>query len=103
MRAVKRSMALAGLVLLFTAGPAHGQSARKPISSPEPTFPDLAKKMHLTGVVKVTLTIAPDGRVKNIEFHGGHPVLIEAVQRALKQWKYAPTGSESTVLLEFKF
>jgi len=96
-------MAVAGLVLFFTVGPAHGQSARKPISSPEPVFPDLAKKMHLSGVVKVTVTIGPDGQIKNMEFQGGHPVLIDAVQTALKQWKYPPAGSESKVMLEFKF
>jgi TonB family protein len=103
MRAVQRSIAIAGLMLLFTGGTILGQSARKVLSNPEPVYPELAKKMHLTGIVKVTVVIGPDGRIKNAEFQGGHPVLIDAVQTALKQWKYAPGDSESKALLEFKF
>lgn len=103
MRAVQRSLVLAGLMLIFTGGTVNGQSARKPINNPEPVFPELARRMHLTGVVKVTLLVGADGQVKSMEFQGGHPVLIDAVQTALKQWKYAPASSESKVLLEFKF
>jgi len=103
MRAVQRSMAIAGLMLIFTGGTVCGQSARKAISNPEPVYPELARRMHLSGVVKVTVLIGADGQIKNMEFQGGHPVLIDAVQTALKQWKYAPASSESKVLLEFKF
>jgi TonB family protein len=90
-------------MLLFTGGPVLGQSARKVISNPEPVYPELAKKMHLTGVVKVSVVIGPEGQIKSMEFQGGHPVLIDAVQAALKQWKFAPASSESKALLEFRF
>jgi len=103
MRAVQRSMAIASLMLIFTGGAAFGQSARRVVTNPEPVYPELAKKMHLTGVVKVMVLIAPEGQIKSMEFQGGHPVLIDAVQSALKQWRYAPASSETKALLEFKF
>jgi len=103
MRAVLRIMLIAGLLGVVSGAPIHGQSTRRALSSPTPIYPELAKKMHLTGVVKVTLTVGADGQIKNAEFQGGHPVLIEAVQLALKNWKYAPASSESRILVEFKF
>ena len=103
MRTTVRRMLIAGLLLALTGAAVHGQATRKVLSSPTPIYPDLAKKMHLTGVVKVTLAVGTDGQIKNAEFQGGHPVLIEAVQMALKNWKYAPASSESKILVEFKF
>jgi outer membrane biosynthesis protein TonB len=103
MRAAQRIMAIAGLALMLIGMPVCAQSARKVISNPEPVYPELAKKMHLTGVVKVVVVIGPEGQIKTMDFQGGHPLLIESVQTALKQWKYAPASSESKILLEFKF
>jgi outer membrane biosynthesis protein TonB len=59
--------------------------------------------MHLSGTVKATLLIGADGLVKDVQIHGGHPLLIDAVQSAVKKWKYAPAGSETTAELEFNF
>jgi TonB family protein len=103
MRAVQRSIAIASLMLIFSGVTVFGQSGRKVVNNPEPVYPELAKRMHLTGVVKVLVTIGPEGQIKNMEFQGGHPVLIDAVQTALKQWKFAPASSESKAVLEFKF
>ena len=57
----------------------------------------------MTGTLKVQVTIAPDGKVKDVKVVGGHPLLVDAVQETLKSWKYAPASSESTALLEFNF
>jgi TonB family protein len=100
---VVRNAALAGLLLTFIGGAAYGQSERKVLANPAPVYPELARRMHLTGMVKVVVIIGADGQIKNEEFQGGHPVLINAVQSALKDWKYAPGPSETKVMLEFKF
>jgi len=34
---------------------------------------------------------------------GGNPVLVESTLEALKKWRYAPSGSETTTTLEFNF
>ena len=92
-------LALAGL-----AGPSlSAQEARKAISNPTPVYPETAKRFGLTGVVKVQVTIAPDGKIKEVKVIGGHPLLVEAVQETLKSWKYAPGKEETTALLQFNF
>jgi len=76
---------------------------RKPVANPDPEYPEVARRMNVTGVVKVEIVISADGTIKSVKVLGGHPLLVEAVQRALKRWKYAPAGSETTMQLDFKF
>ena len=33
----------------------------------------------------------------------GHPLFVETTLEALKSWKYAPSNSETNVVLEFNF
>ena len=45
--------------------------------------------------------IAADGHIKSVRPIGGHPVLVDSVKEPLKDWRYAPAGSETTTVLEF--
>jgi TonB family protein len=63
----------------------------------------MAKRLRLTGVVKVQVVIAPNGQIKQTKVLGGHPVLVTAVEETLKNWKYAPASAETTTQLEFSF
>ncbi len=94
------------LVLLgfsFSASNLLAQENRKLVSNPTPIYPEIAKRLRLSGVVKVQITIAPDGQVKDVRIIGGHPLLVNAVQDTLKNWKYAPASTETTASLEFSF
>jgi TonB family protein len=88
-------------IVLFTAHAAA--DARKPVANPNPEYPEIAKRMNISGTVKVEIVIAADGSIKSATVLGGHPLLADAVQKALKKWKYAPAASETTMLLDFKF
>lgn len=76
---------------------------RKPVANPDPEYPEIARRMNISGTVKVELVIAADGTIKSAKVLGGHPLLADAVQKALKKWKYAPAGTETTIQLDFKF
>jgi len=76
---------------------------RKAVVNPDPEYPEIARRMNVSGTVKVELVIAADGTIKSAKVLGGHPVLADSVQRALKKWKYAPGASETTMQLDFKF
>jgi TonB family protein len=89
--------------LILTAVKLPAQESRKVLSNPAPVYPEIARKLLLTGVVKVQVVIAPDGKIKSTNVVGGHPVLVKAVEDALKSWKYAPASSETTTQLEFNF
>jgi TonB family protein len=69
----------------------------------QPAYPDLAKKMQISGTVKVEVVVAPNGSVKEARIVGGHPVLATAALDAAKKWRFEPAASESTGVIDFKF
>jgi len=75
---------------------------RKLKSKVTPQYPDLAKRMNVSGSVKLELIVAANGQVKSVKPLGGHPLLIEAAETAVKQWKYEP-GPEATEVVEIRF
>ena len=92
--------ALAVLMCVF-GQPAFAQRAVK--TKVPPAYPELAKKMNVNGVVKVELTVLPNGSVKSAKAIGGHPLLIDAAVSAAKQFKYEASTEETKELVEFKF
>jgi TonB family protein len=104
---VNKGKILGGAVLAMALGLGvvnlQAQEGRKALSNPAPTYPDVAKRLHLVGTVKVQIVIGADGKIKETSFIGGHPVLVNAVEEALKNWKYAAGSGETTTLLEFNF
>jgi len=94
---------LLSMALTLGVGSSQAQEGRKALSNPAPTYPDVAKKLRLVGTVKVQVVIGADGKIKGTTFVGGHPVLVNAVEETLKNWKFAPSSGETTMLLEFNF
>lgn len=78
-------------------------ASRKAKFSPPPEYPELAKKQKLHGVARVSLTVAPDGKVVTVKELGGHPVLVAALVDAVKKWLYEPAARESMVEVKFEF
>jgi TonB family protein len=106
----RRSIVVLLLALLTIAAPtAPGQEAvtsehqRQVVHKVIPVYPDLAKRTHLSGVVKLQATIAPDGSVKLIKVVGGNPVFIKAAQDAVANWKYTSAPSETHESVELVF
>jgi len=94
-------LCLAGMCFCVATGQA--QETRKLLAQSQPDYPELAKRLRLAGTVKVQVIIGTDGIIKNTKIVGGNPVLVESTLEALKKWKYAPSGSETTTTLEFNF
>ncbi len=95
--------ALLAMALILGVANLQAQDSRKALSNPVPTYPEVAKRLRLTGVVKVQVVIGADGRIKETNIIGGHPILVNAVEETLKNWKYAPASGETTTQLEFNF
>jgi TonB family protein len=91
------------ITLFLTAARSPAQETRKLISNPVPRYPELARNLRLSGVVKVQIVIAPDGKITSTKVLGGHPLLVSSVEETLKNWKYAPASAETTTQLEFNF
>jgi TonB family protein len=96
----------AGLLLgaiAFAQSGATDESKRKVKTKVAPAYPELAKRMNVTGRVKIEVIIAPDGHVKSTRAIGGHPLLVQACQDAVKEWKFIAAPEESTQVVEFDF
>ena len=106
-RILQRPLYVAGLLLaLFAVSfqPSAGQEAsRKVIAKTAPTYPELAKRMHLTGKVKLEVIVTAGGSVKAARLVGGNPVFENNAIEAVKQWRFeaAPTETKTVVVLEF--
>jgi TonB family protein len=101
-----------GLAIIFalTSSLSHAQnttvsssSERKIASRVAPVYPELAKKMHIHGVVRVEVMVRPNGSVKSSRVLGGNPVLVEAAQDAVSKWKFEPSQSETTEIVQLAF
>jgi TonB family protein len=101
-------LASAGATLLLGAS-GYAQSAatdegkRKVKTKVAPAYPELAKRMNVSGKVKIEVIIAPDGHVKSTRAIGGHPLLVQSCQDAVKEWKFMAAPEESTQVVEFDF
>ena len=83
--------------------PDKDQLTRKVKNKVSPVYPEIARRMNITGTVKVMVIVAPNGTLKSSKAVGGHPVLVNAVMDAIKKWKFESATEESSGIVEFKF
>lgn len=99
---------LAIVVMVTTLAGAQNATAntnldRKVAARVAPVYPELAKKMHIHGVVKVEVIVKPNGSVKSTRVLGGNPVLVDAAQDAVGKWKFETAQGESTQVVQVSF
>ncbi len=97
------------LCAVFAVAPAsvHPQDSsdghRKVLSKVPPKYPHIARKMNIVGAVKIEAVVAPNGTVKSVAIRGGHPLLAQSAQDAIRDWKWEPAAHETHELIEVKF
>ena len=109
----RRTVSLYSVILMFTlavlpspsvsaqqAEPAGGRRALQKVA---PIYPPLAKRLQLTGTVRVAVKVAANGRVLSAEVVGGHPSLADAALDAVRQWRYetSPHQTSETAVVTF--
>jgi TonB family protein len=94
---------MAGLRQVGAQAPQSEEIIRRAKSRVQPAYPELAGKMHISGTVKIEVTVAPNGTVKEARIVGGHPVLAGAALEAARKWRFEPAPTESTGIIDFKF
>ncbi len=63
----------------------------KLISAPPPVYPMLARQSRIQGDVVLNAVITEDGNVTDLSVISGHPLLVQAAEDAVRQWKYQTT------------
>jgi len=98
------ALSLGGFAPLISAqDQQESQATRRVVSRVVPLYPDLARKMHLEGTVKVEVVVAPNGTPKSNQVIGGNPVLASAAIDAINKWRWAPAPQETKELIELRF
>lgn len=107
---MRRKIALSLLVVswaLILARPSSAQdqteSKRRVVSKVIPGYPELARSLRIKGVVRIEAVVAPNGTVKTTHILGGHPLLAQTADQAVRKWRWEPASSETKELVEVKF
>jgi len=80
----------------------ESDNGRKVVRKVQPKYPAMARRINLVGTVKLVADVASDGTVKKVNPVGGSPLLVQAAESAIFQWKFA-AGGESKETVEFHF
>jgi TonB family protein len=93
------------LVLIFPYlyGQDSPANARAVITKVQPQYPALAQRTSIKGSVRLEVVVEPDGSVKSLNTKGGHPVLAQAAQDAIRQWKWQAASHETLESVEVRF
>jgi TonB family protein len=104
-RVLAISLVLVRIGIVISNPGAFGQEeiARKVKTRVSPTYPELAKRMNITGVAKVQITVSANGSVKDAKIVGGHPLLANSALDAVKKWRFEPAAQETIGIVEFHF
>jgi protein TonB len=79
------------------------EGLRKIVTKIEPQYPSVARRMNIQGSVRIEIFVAPNGAVKSLEVKGGHPLLADSAQNAVRQWRWEPAAHETHESVEIKF
>lgn len=101
-RRVFSSLLLLGVLALGSVT-AQAGSRRAIVSKVPPVYPELARRMHVSGVVVVQLTVAPDGSVSDAKIESGHTLLGAAAQDAVKRWRFEPATETTSMTVDVNF
>jgi TonB family protein len=56
----------------------------------QPIYPERARRSGVQGTVVLEALIDKDGTIRQVTVISGHPMLIQAAEDAVKQWRYKP-------------
>jgi TonB family protein len=98
---VRRAAIMA--IVMAMAIPATAANDRAVKTKIPPVYPELAKRMKITGVVKVEATVDADGKVTGVKVISGNSALQNAAEDAVRKWKFASGEGTDTVNVDVNF
>jgi TonB family protein len=81
--------------------PAH--SGRRVVYKVAAVYPELAKRDHIRGVVRLEVVVGVNGTVKSTKPLGGAPVLIPSAIDAVRIWRFEAAPKETTEIVQIIF
>ena len=68
-----------------------------------PIYPEIAKRMKVTGQVKIEASVDADGKVTDVKTVSGSRTLSPAAEEAVRKWKFAPAAAPTTEDVDVNF
>jgi TonB family protein len=102
-RGWKLLQAAALVAILALALPARAGDTRAVKSRVPPVYPELAKRMRISGEVQLQATVDADGKVKDVKPVSGNHMLELAAEDAVRQWKFASGDGDAVVVVSVNF
>jgi TonB family protein len=99
-------LALQAAVLVLALAvtvPARAGDERAVKSRVAPVYPELAKRMRITGLVKLEATVDAEGKVTAVKTLSGNHALSTAAEEAVSKWRFVAGTEVSTVVVDVNF
>ena len=68
-----------------------------------PEYPATLRQRSIGGIVRLQLTISPEGMVENVSLLGGNPILAQSAMDAVRNWRYSAARSRSKMEVTIPF
>lgn len=90
-------------VLLLTGSLAYASTidSTSVVSRVNPVYPEIAKKMNISGVVELNVVVDETGKPTEVAAVSGPVMLRAAAEAAVKQWKFKPEAGKGQIKINF--
>ena len=97
------AMPLAALPRCILAQQVHSEGKRKIIVQIRPVLTPLARRLNLSGTVRLRVTVSPGGDAIRTEELGGSPLLVKAAADGVfkAKWEAAPLPTKEIIEIIF--
>jgi len=103
-RVAARVFQAAALALVFAlAMPAGAADTRAVKSRVAPIYPEIARRMKISGAVVIEATVNAEGQVTALKPISGNHMLSTAAEQAVQKWKFKSGTGETTVQVVLNF
>ena len=97
-------LSLTAIALLAAISlPARAGDDRAVKSRIAPVYPEIAKRMHIQGEVKLIATVDANGKVTDVKEVSGNHMLSLAAEDAVKMWRFEPGPAGDPVPVSVNF
>ena len=83
--------------------PARAADERAIKTRVAPVYPELAKRLRISGLVKVEATVDTDGKVTAVKTLTGSHALSQSAEDAVSKWRFVSATAVSTVDVDLNF
>jgi TonB family protein len=92
-------------VMALASGPASEPTdgTRVVLNRIPPQYPELARRMHISGIVVLRVLVQPNGTVAETHIQSGHALLGQAATQAVSQWRFVAAPESTYININVQF